>query len=138
MAGTPITGKGGNITLTNAVGITPVFTITPEVATYSYEHTAEVIKGSRLSGLPFKAAGDDDFTGSITIYASKSTGTTLPFKAGDDVNMTASFGNNTLSGQVLIKSVGPPEVSRGKFAEIKIDWEQNDANFTASTKITTV
>ena len=74
MAGTPITGKGGNITLTNAAGITPVFTITPEVVTYSYENSAEVIKGSRLSGPPFKSAGDIDYNGSITIYASKSTG----------------------------------------------------------------
>jgi hypothetical protein len=138
MAGTPITGKGGNITLTNAAGITPVFTITPEVVTYSYENSAEVIKGSRLSGPPFKAAGDIDYTGSITIYASKSTGAALPFKAGDDVNMTASFGNNTLSGQILVKSIAPPEVSKGKFAEIKIDWEQNDANFTDTVKIVTL
>ena len=52
--------------------------------------------------------------------------------------MTASFGNNTLSGQILVKSIAPPEVSKGKFAEIKIDWEQNDANFTDTVKIVTL
>lgn len=138
MPGTPITGKNGTVVLTNATGVTPTFTVSPEVASYSYENTAEVIKGSRLSGLPFKEGGDEDFTGSITIYASKSTGTALPFKAGDNVGMTATFGNNTLSGQIFIKAIGPPEISRGKFAEIKVDWEQNDANFTQSAKIVTI
>lgn len=139
MAGTPITGKGGTVTFANVAGVTPTFSLAPEVSTYSYENTSEIIKGSRLGGLPYKAAGDDDFTGSVTIYASKSTvGTTLPFKAGDDAIMNGTFGNNTMSGQVIIKSVGAPEISRGKFAEIKIDWEQNDANFTCAPKIVVV
>lgn len=139
MAGKPITGKGGTVTLTNVAGAASNFTISPEVETYSFTDKAEIIKGSRLSGPPIKAVGDIDFTGSITIYASKSdSGSSLPFVAGDEANLSATFGGNTLSGQIIIGEISPPEVSRGKLTTIKIDWEQNDANFTYSTKILTV
>lgn len=139
MPGVPVTGKGGTVTLTSIAGAASNFTLSPEVESYSYDNKVDIVKGSRLSGPPYKAAGDDDFTGSITIYVAKSNaGTTLPFKAGDDANLSATFGNNTLSGQILITAVGNPEVSRGKFNTLKIDWEQNDANFTHAPKIVTV
>lgn len=139
MPGVPVTGKGGTVTLTSIAGAASNFTISPEVESFSYESKVDVIKGSRLSGPPFKAAGDNDFTGSITIYIARSTGgSTLPFKEGDDANLTATLGNNTLSGQIIISGIGNAEVSRGKFNTLKIDWEQNDANFTHAPKIVTV
>jgi hypothetical protein len=139
MPGVPVTGKGGTVTLTSIAGATSNFSLAPEVESYSYENKVDIVRGSRLSGPPFKAAGDEDFTGSITIYVAKSNaGTTLPFKAGDDACLTATFGNNTMSGQILISGVGNPEVSRGKYNTLKIDWEQNDSNFTCAPKIVTV
>lgn len=138
-SGKPVTGKGGTVTFANASGATPTFTLACEVQSYSYENTAEVVRGSRLSGLPFKEAGDTDYTGEVTIYVAKSdAGVSLPFAAGDTVDFSGTFGGNAISGEVLISSVGVPQIERGSFCTISIKWEQNDPTFTVAPKVITV
>lgn len=138
-SGKPVTGKGGTVTFANAAAATPTFTLPCEVQSYSYENTAEVVRGSRLSGLPFKEAGDTDYTGEVTIYVAKSdAGVALPFEAGDTVDLSGTFGGNTIDGEVLITSVGVPQIERGSFCTLTIGWEQNDSAFAVIPKVITV
>jgi hypothetical protein len=138
-SGKPVTGKGGTVTFANVTGATTTFTLACEVQTYSYENTAEVVRGSRLSGLPFKESGDEDYTGEVTIYVAKSdAGVTLPFKAGDTVDLAGTFGGNTIAGDVLITSVGVPQIERGSFCTLTVRFEQNDSTFAVQPKVITV
>lgn len=138
-SGVPFTGKGGTVVISNATGATITYNHSFEVEMYSFENTAEVVKGSRLSGVPFKEAGDTDYKGEFTFYAAKSTaGTTLPFTAGDMATLSGTFGGNTVSGQILITTVNAPEIARNGHVKLKVGWEQNDTAFAIAVKACTL
>ena len=139
-SGKPVTGKGGNITITNVSGATPTYSLAVDIKDYSYEGVSEIVKGSRLTGDPHKESGDSDKTGKFTCYVAKSdAGVTFPFVDGDHFALTGAFGGNTVTGTDLIaKRVGNPTVARGEFCTLEIEWEATSGGFTATPKIVTV
>ncbi|MBI1324368.1 hypothetical protein GC170_14450 [bacterium] len=139
-SGKPVTGKQGTITITNVTGATPSYTVALELKDFSHEGSAEVIKGQRLSGNPFKETGDCDDTGKFTIYVAKSdAGVSLPFTRGDHFAMTGTYGGNAFTGtDCLVKRVGLPSVERGSFCTIEVEWEATGDTFTWTPKIITV
>ena len=139
-SGKPVTGKGGTITVTNVTGATPTYSVALDIKDYSYDGTAEVIKGSRLGGSPHKETGDEDDTGKFTCYVAKSdAGVSLPFVRGDHFAFTGAFGGNTVTlTDGLVKRVGVPQVARGEFCTVEVEWEAASGAFTSTPKVITV
>lgn len=138
-SGKPITGKGGAITVTNVTGATPSYSLALDIKDYSYEGTAETITGSRLGGAPHRETGDELDAGKFTCYVAKSdAGVTIPFTRGDHFAFTGSFGGNTVTlTDGLVKRVGVPQVARGEFVTVEVEWEATSGSFTATPKVIT-
>lgn len=138
-SGKPITGKRGTITLANATGATPTFTIAAEVRDYKANEEATEVTGDRLSGPSFGETDDPIWKGEFVLYASKSdSGVVLNFATGDRIMMTANFGGNTMAGHIRILGRGEISVTKGEFVTVPIKWRQDDDAFAVALKIITI
>lgn len=139
-SGKPTTGKNGTMIVTNVTGETPTYSLSLDIKDMSHEKTAEIVKGSRLAGEPHKDTGDVDTTGKFIVYVAKSgAGAALPFDAGDHFACSGTYGGNPFAGTDLAcKKRGVPQVARGEFCTVEIEWEATAGAFTDTPQLITV